>query len=331
MAFRDSLINSWNQPNFLTILLWPLSLLYRGLFAIRRQLYKLGALNRYTAPVPVIVVGNITVGGTGKSPLVIYLVEQLRNAGYKPGVVSRGYGSAAQHYPYSVTSTSSVLEAGDEPLMIVKRTQVPMVIGSDRGAAIEMLLQDQSIDIVVSDDGLQHLALQRDIELCLVDATSKQSNTCLLPAGPYREHRSRLSSVDFVIHHGGDSQEATMHLVASNPVSVLGHSSNSDPKVFDSGSHVHAVAGIGNPQRFFDSCEELGFSITPHAFPDHHKFELSDLDFSDQLPVLMTEKDAVKCRQFAQPNHWYLPVNAKLSAGFENTLIGAVKAIKKRV
>lgn len=331
VSFREHLLRSWRQPNPLTILLWPLSLVYRSLFALRNRLYKIGFFASYSAPVPVIVVGNITVGGTGKSPLVIHLVGLLRDAGYTPGVISRGYKSQASEFPYQVTSNSGVKEAGDEPLMIVRRTGVPMAIGPNRRKSIELLISQYDIDIVISDDGLQHLALDRDIEICLVDNTSAQTNQQLLPAGPYREPISRLTSVDFLIHHGGDNGSITMQLIPSQPRPLLNDSGSGDTIELDSDRNLHAVAGIGNPQRFFNTCGDLGLNFKPHAFPDHHAFTASDLEFDDGLVVLMTEKDAVKCQQFAKPNHWYLPVNAKLSAGFSDQFIDAISAIETKI
>lgn len=325
MAFRSKLLESWRQPNLLTVLLWPLSLVYRLLFAIGAGLYRLRIFKRYKAPVPVLVVGNITVGGTGKSPLVIYLVELLRKVGYSPGVISRGYKSNAKTFPYSVKPDSPVNEAGDEPLMIVRRTGVPLVIGPNRAASIQALLASHDIDIVISDDGLQHLALQRDIELCVVDESTQQNNFFLLPAGPYRESLGRLESVDFVIHHGGTEKgKLNMALKAGSP-QPLDLDSVAD---FHAERGVHAVAGIGNPRRFFKTCRALGYEIVEHVFPDHHEYSVNDLKFESQLPVLMTEKDAVKCQKIAEAHHWYLPVDATLGDGFDTRLVAAIRSIR---
>lgn len=318
MAFRDSLISSWRKPNALTVLLWPLSLLYRALFVVNRSLYRLGIKRVYRAPVPVIIIGNVTVGGTGKTPLVIFLVEALREHGFKPAVISRGYAGHAPEYPLLVTSQTPVEYCGDEPTLIVRRTKVPMCVGPNRKSAIELLLDTHDVDVIISDDGLQHFALARDLELCLVDDTSPLANSHLLPAGPYREPAYRLSTVDFVIRHGGNDG-ICMELVATSPKPLV-----TSDAVFDSSKKIHAVAGIGNPQRFFDTCRRLGLTIEPHSFPDHHAFSLSDIDFGDSL-VLMTEKDAVKCQAFADERHWYLPVDAKLNAGFTDALIAALK------
>lgn len=321
MGIKDTLEKSWKKPNLLTGLLKPLSHVYKGVFSLRKKAYRQGVFGSYRAPIPVIVVGNLTVGGTGKTPLVIYLVEQLRQQGLHPGVISRGYSGEAPEYPFAVTPNSDVSHSGDEPALIVKRTGVPMMVGPDRKAAIEALLAEHAIDVIISDDGLQHLALQRDIEICIIDDTSPQENEHLLPAGPYREPLNRLMSVDFIVRHGGDVGNAdnqfSMSLQADEPLPLRSQSGAGFPLE----KPIHAIAGIGNPQRFFDTCESQNYHFEAHRFADHHHFTQSDIDFGDST-VLMTEKDAVKCLDFADDRHWYLPVNAKLSEG----LIEAVMA-----
>ncbi|MEM7358973.1 MAG: tetraacyldisaccharide 4'-kinase [Pseudomonadota bacterium] len=322
--------NSWQQPNLLTILLWPLSLLYRLGFLLKKSTYTLGLRKAYRAPVPLIVVGNITVGGTGKTPLVVHLVEQLRLLGYTPGVISRGYGGQSDTYPLLVTSDTPAELAGDEPVLIQRRCNVPLVVGPDRKADIELLLESGTVDIIVSDDGLQHFAMARDIEICVVDESRPQTNQHLLPAGPYREPRSRLQSVDILVTHhkpngslneqkGTNNQESeaiVMSLRASDPLPLI----QPEQRALDSNQGLHAVAGIGNPQRFFHSCREQGWQIVEHVFEDHHRYSASDLLFGDDLPVIMTEKDAVKCKKFASEAHWYLPVSVKMSASFNSKL-----------
>lgn len=325
MSLQRAIENSWLKPNLLTVLLWPLSLIYGALFALRSKLYAHGFLKSHRAPLPVIVVGNLTVGGTGKTPLVIFLVEELRRQGFTPGVISRGYGGQATQYPCVVERETLPEHSGDEPALIVRRTGVPMVVGADRAASINTLLDlGLGVDIIVSDDGLQHLALQRDIEICLLDATSPQTNTCLLPAGPYRERKSRLAAVDLVVEHGlaGDSNAAfAMRLSPREPKLVAPERaiSKEAPSVFDAEQEFHAVAGIGNPTRFFNTCRDLGYRFKAHPFADHHEFSSADINF-DGEPVLMTEKDAVKCRYLADSQHWYLPVDATLSEDFVATL-----------
>lgn len=326
---RRYLLDSWQQPNWLTVVLWPLSVFYRGLFALRRWCYGKGIFSSYRAPVPVLVVGNLTVGGTGKTPLVIYLVELLRANGFTPGVISRGYAAKAPEYPLDVTVNTEPSECGDEPALIVRRTKVPMVVGPNRRQSIERLVAQHDIDIVVSDDGLQHLAMQRDVEVCVVDGAAANQNRYLLPAGPYRESLSRLASVDLIVHHGASRDSArgfAMTLKASLPKPLVENS----PLSFNYSGQLHAVAGIGRPQRFFDTCEALGLKITPHHFSDHHQFCADDLAFGS-ASVLMTEKDAVKCAKFATDKHWYLPVNAKLSDEFTTNLITKLHAAVERV
>lgn len=288
-------------------------------FLAKKALYRIGLFKAYRAPVPLIVVGNITVGGTGKTPMVIYLVEQLRLLGYQPGVISRGYGGKSEHYPVVVESDAPASVAGDEPALIVRRCQVPMVVGPNRREDIERLLDSFEVDIIISDDGLQHFAMQRDIEICLLDQTRDDKNTSLLPAGPYREPHSRLSSVDIVVAHRveqGAGDDVVMSLEAGQPLPV----STSLQTEFDASDGVHAVAGIGNPQRFFRTCRGQGWTIEEHVFDDHHQYVASDLDFGDGKPVIMTEKDAVKCKNFATNLHWYLPVDVKMSTSFIRSL-----------
>ncbi len=315
MSIKKILLNSWVKPNALTGVLRPFSAVYQGVFALRKKAFKRGLFECYQAPVPVIVVGNLTVGGTGKTPLVVYMVQALRMQGFTPGVISRGYSGSSERYPLFVAQSTPVEQSGDEPALIVGRTKVPMVVGPNRRESIELLLQKSDVDIIVSDDGLQHLALDRDIEICLVDETSIQQNNNLLPAGPYRESLSRLMSVDFIVRHGGKVGNAenqySMELEPSQPLPL---DSNSDLE-FPHDKQLHAVAGIGKPQRFFDTCRNLGYQITAHEFDDHHHFSASEIQFSGET-VLMTEKDAVKCRKFARVNHWYLPVDAILGDGF---------------
>ena len=314
MAFRERLLSSWEQPDFLSVVLQPFSLLYRAAFAVNRGLYKSGIKARYRAPVPVIVVGNITVGGTGKTPLVIALVEALRTQGLNPAVISRGYGGNAVEYPLPVDAGTDADLSGDEPALIARRTQVPLCVGPDRRQSIEYLLRNHQIDVIISDDGLQHFALERDIEICIVDDTSSSTNRSQLPAGPYRESIKRLESVDFVVRHGAQNDGENgyaMNLSAQEPMPLIEDNSSQ----FDAAKPLIAVAGIGNPKRFFETCRAMGLDITPRPFADHHQFRAEDIDFDDQQ-VLMTEKDAVKCADFADHRHWYLPVSAKLSENF---------------
>jgi tetraacyldisaccharide 4'-kinase len=296
-------------------------------------LYRLSLLKSWRFPVPVIVVGNINVGGTGKTPLVIALVEQLRRQGYHPGVVSRGYGSQAPHYPYTVTEQSQTSESGDEPRLIVKRTGVPLVIGSDRVAACQQLLSQFKCDVIVSDDGLQHYRLARDIECVVVDGERGFGNGHCLPVGPLREPVSRLRSVDFIISNGDSSSlqvgglTPTIMQLSQSGFRQLSSDDIISRQQWHSGMTIHAVAGIGNPDRFFTALRAQGFEVIEHRFPDHHQFVANDLEFGDALPVVMTEKDAIKLPA-AVPDHWWsVPVTADIDNAFYSQLIKQLERV----
>lgn len=329
MSFRSKLLGAWQHKNWLSWLLLPLSGIYGLVSWMRQRAYASGLLKSYRAPLPVIVVGNITVGGTGKTPTVIYLIELLRRNGFKPGIVSRGYTSAADQFPLTVSTQTPVELAGDEPALIVKRTAAPMVIGPNRAMAIEQLTNEFDVDTIISDDGLQHLAMQRDIEICILDKTKTSNNDYLLPAGPYREAKQRLQTVDLIVEHHTERVELSaerypMKLKPLKPEAI----SNG---VWNNPKTAHAVAGIGNPDRFFNTCRAMDLNIIEHVFDDHHAYQFSDIDFSDDLPVLMTEKDAVKCSGFADTRHHYLPVNAILSADFDKKMLRLLKVAIARL
>ncbi|KFZ35979.1 tetraacyldisaccharide 4'-kinase [Shewanella mangrovi] len=327
----DAFVNRiWYQNHWLKWLLWPLSWLFALISGARRLLFRFGLKPIEHLPVPVLLVGNITVGGSGKTPMVIYLIELLRQHGYRPGVISRGYGSQQQH-PRLVTAASTASDVGDEPAMIVSRTQVPMAVGQDRIATAKLLLAEHDVDIIISDDGLQHYRLARDIELLVVDAKRQLGNGMLLPAGPLREGRWRLNTVDFVVENGAQqdaAQRFAMQLKAGE-LQPLTTTAAIPPQ------SVKAVAGIGNPQRFFDTLTQLGYDVAEtQAFADHHPYVAADFVRSDtQLPLVMTEKDAIKCRNLRIENSWYLPVDACLSDQFSAQLLAKVASVvaKKRI
>jgi tetraacyldisaccharide 4'-kinase len=292
----------------------PLAALF-GLVARVRRHRQQARARQARLPVPVIVVGNIAVGGTGKTPFVIWLVERLRDWGWRPGVVSRGYGGRAAEWPQRVDPGSDPRLVGDEPVLIATRTRCPVVVGPDRLAAGTMLLAGGEVDIVISDDGLQHYRLWRDLEIAVVDATRGLGNGRLLPAGPLREPPSRLGEVALVVTNGTGwttpaGRQVTMRLAATRAHALDGSISRGIHEF--SGQTVHAVAGIGNPARFFSMLTQLGIGLVMHPFEDHHPFVRGDLEFGDGLPVLMTEKDAVKCRHFEMPGHWVVPVEARI-------------------
>lgn len=319
------LTDSWYQKHPLRWLLLPLSFVYRFIVFLRKHAYQRDILTRHKMPVPVIVVGNISVGGTGKTPFVIWLAEQLKQTGYSPGIISRGYGSKAPAYPFEVNSDSSASQAGDEPLLISRRTQCPVIIDPDRSQAAVHLLSRHHCDVIISDDGLQHYALKRDIEITLVDGNRRFGNKLCLPAGPLREPMSRLKTVDFVVYNGSEENPLyQMQLDAAEWVNLVDSSKRLPVNAF-ADREVHAVAGIGNPQRYFDLLCDYKMIVHPHAFADHHAFSMGDLNFGDNLPLLMTEKDAVKCQQYAQAHHWYLPVSARID---DDLLQAIVKKLK---
>lgn len=302
----------WYSTNIISLLLLPLAGLFCSVSFIRSLLYRLAVLKSFRAPVPVIIIGNISVGGTGKTPLIIELVKQLQAKGKKPGVISRGYGGKATSWPQIVDAQASVIEVGDEPCLIYQQTACPMVVGPDRKQDVELLLSKFDCDIVLSDDGMQHYALQRDIEIAVVDAQRLFGNHFCLPAGPLREPVSRLESVDLVLFNGATDEQAGFVMQAENCQMIT--TGESVPLAHFSGQTIHAVAGIGNPQRFFDMLAKQGIKVIPHVFVDHHDYKLSDIMFDDDLNVLMTEKDAVKCKTFNLTKHWSVPIDIKLSA-----------------
>ncbi|CAG0971120.1 tetraacyldisaccharide 4'-kinase [Methylophilaceae bacterium] len=315
--FAIWLEQQWYRIGPWHVLLLPLSWLFRLLSSCRRLAYRLGILKSYPAAVPLIVVGNISVGGTGKTPLVLWLVEQLRLAGYNPGIISRGYGGRGR-VPVAVTAGSAASEAGDEPVLLAKRARCPVWAGSDRVATQQALLGTHpECNVIVSDDGLQHYRMRRDIELVVVDGMRGLGNGQLIPAGPLREPESRLSKVDAVIYNGtnGHGADFNMHLKAGGIRNLLDSGQELAVEAL-AGKRIHAIAGIGHPQRFFQQLRGMGLDVEEHAFPDHHPFQAADLQFADEDIVLMTEKDAVKCVGFARQNWWYLPVDAVV----ENTL-----------
>ncbi|GAB4121800.1 MAG: tetraacyldisaccharide 4'-kinase [Sideroxydans sp.] len=310
------------------LLLYPLALLFHGLVTLRRLLYRHGILGSQRLPVPVIVVGNLTVGGTGKTPLTLWLVQQLIEAGWHPGIISRGYRRSGPGHasPRAVTVGEMPQEVGDEALLMAQRRLCPVWIGRDRAAVGKALLQAHpECDVLVSDDGLQHYRLQRDVEIVVIDGIRRFGNRLLLPAGPLREPLGRLDSVDVRVCNGGTPQagEYSMQLQGARFYNLLNPSVNRLAQDF-AGQRLHAVAGIGHPQRFFRHLQSLGLPVQAHAFPDHHEFTAHDLAFADADAVLMTEKDAVKCRTFATERHWVLRVDAELDPALAPLIINKV-------
>ena len=304
------LTDIWYKDAVLGIVLLPFAYVFLDIVRLRRFLYRIGILKAHTLPVPVIVVGNITVGGTGKTPLVIWLAELLKKSGYKPGIISRGYGGVSDIWPQIVNVDSDANKVGDEALLIAKQTQLPVVVGPERVEAAKMLLAEFDCNVLLSDDGLQHYKLKRTIEIAVIDGERRFGNGYCLPAGPLREPIERLSSVDFVVVNGDKyaDHEFSMRLVGDIAVNIV--SGEQKPLHAFQGIDCHALAGIGNPERFFNLLKANGLSCRTASFPDHYPFERSDIEFGDHKPVLMTEKDAVKCTRFAGHQHWYVPVTA---------------------
>ena len=320
-----SLQQAWYSGARWPLLLLPLSSLFWLIVMFRRLAYQLRILPTRRVNVPVIIIGNITVGGSGKTPLVAWLVEHLRQSGWTPGIVSRGYGGQSKTWPQAVTAQSNPEQVGDEPVMLALTTGCPVAVAPSRYAAAKMLLE-QGVDIIVADDGLQHYALARDIEIAVRDMQRGYGNRQLLPAGPLREPLGRLRSVDMEIVHGrGGDFRLEIEVVAP-----LSNDAPAEPLLEFAGKTVHAVAGIGNPQRFFDALIAAGIIVIPHPFPDHHAFTEKEVAFKDDgHPVLMTAKDAVKCRHFAGAKHWYVPAVARVNADAMRQLDKLIDALPK--
>ncbi|WP_349972935.1 tetraacyldisaccharide 4'-kinase [Pseudomonas caspiana] len=318
MAFSDRMLDAWYKGHPALTLLRPLESLYRRVVQGKRERFLAGQGEIYKAPVPVVVVGNITVGGTGKTPLILWMIEYCRRRGLRVGVVSRGYGAKPPSLPWRVTAEQSAAQAGDEPLLIVQRSGVPLMIDPDRSRAVQALLDSEPLDLILSDDGLQHYRLARDLELVLIDAARGLGNRRCLPAGPLREPVERLESVDALLYNGASADRDDGYAFQLQPSALVNLRSGERKALdfFPAGQAVHAVAGIGNPQRFFNTLEGLHWRPVTHAFADHAVFNAQALTFSPALPVVMTEKDAVKCRSFAADDWWYLAVDAVPSDAF---------------
>jgi len=305
MSLSERLQQHWYRIDAVSLLLAPLSLAYGVVIRARRAAYASGLFKIHEFPVPVVVIGNLTVGGTGKTPFVIALAEQLKRRGWSPGIVSRGYqGTASQ--PALVPPDGDPGLFGDEPVLISRMTNLPVVVAQRRSDAVNRLL-GESVDLVISDDGLQHLAMARNVEIVMVDDAEGFGNGLLLPAGPLREPASRLNSVDICVRRGGRAAPGEYAVESS-----LGQARNlvtgeEVPWANFQDQTLSAVAGIHRAQRFFEMLKEQGLTATEHQFPDHHQFSPDDLP-SNNAPVLMTEKDAVKCARFAKSNWWGVPL-----------------------
>ncbi len=313
--FHDWLLRRWygSRPIWFFI---PLAGAFAALTALRRWAYRLGVFKTVTLPVPVIVVGNITVGGTGKTPFVIWLARTLKAQGYRPGIITRGYGGKSEHWPLPVTAATDPVLAGDEALLLARHTKLPVMAGPDRIKAAQQLQNEFQVNAIISDDGLQHYRLGRTIEIIMLDGSRGLGNGWLLPAGPLREPRRRLKKANLVICKSNIPDMPipgmlVMDMVLDNAISLADGASR--PLMEFAGQNVHAIAGIGHPEQFFAALEGRGLRVDRRPLPDHVKPHKQDLLFEGSAPVLMTEKDAVKCSRFKLPNHWYVPATARFS------------------
>jgi tetraacyldisaccharide 4'-kinase len=322
----------WYRERPRPSLLQPLSWLYGAIVGARRRAYAAGWLRSVRVGAPVVVVGNLTVGGTGKTPLTIWLARELTAGGLKVGIVSRGYGAHASDQPRLADPSSPWQEVGDEPLILSRRTGCPTMVSADRVAAAHALIA-RGTEVILADDGLQHLRLERNCEIVVIDGARGFGNGRLLPAGPLREPLQRLRQADVLVVNGARAHGSLavalagraaigMRLAATEAVQLDGGVTR--PLAAFNGERVHAVAGIGNPQRFFAALRAQGMEVIAHPFPDHHPFAARELEFGDALPVLMTEKDAVKCTQFADSRLWYVPVAAEFGVADARELLARV-------
>ena len=323
------LVYYWYTRSPWLILLTPVAFIYCLIVRLRRLLYRIGILQSHNLPVPVIVVGNLAVGGTGKTPLVAWLAELLKQSGYSPGIIARGYLGRARHWPQQVRPDSDPVMVGDEAVLLAGLGGCPVAVAPRRVQAARALLEHNTCDLILSDDGLQHYALQRDIEIAVIDGIRRMGSGLCLPAGPLREPARRLAEVDLVVVNGLVKHgEFPMMMKCMTAYSLSDGGEMRELKSFR-GQTVHAVAGIGNPERFFAALRQAGLDIEEHAFPDHHHFAVQEIEFHDGLPVIMTEKDAVKCRGFALKNSWFAPVIIEMGRDFESRILELVDAVMK--
>lgn len=335
MGRQEKLVaDVWYGRSAWSWLLLPLAWLYALVTSIRRGLYRCGVLRRRRVGVPVIVVGNITAGGTGKTPISIWLAKALRHAGWHPGVVSRGYRGSTGPHPVSATTDSDPSIVGDEALLMAKETACPVAVHPDRVAAALKVVADGA-NLVIADDGLQHYRLARDVEIAVVDGARGLGNGRLLPAGPLREPPWRLGGVDRVLVHDARGQSRAPELALDQEplrfhLDIVGvcRLDGSESRHIDEfrGRTVHAVAGIGHPERFFDMLEHFGLDVLRHPLPDHAIIGLDDLEYDDDFPVLLTEKDAVKCRSLDVANCWYVPVDVEFEGEGARQLLDMIES-----
>ena len=316
--------NAWYQKSTWLVLLVPLSWLFRAISRFRRIVLQWRFQGQSYA-MPVVVIGNISLGGSGKTPLIIALAKALSERGYSVGVVSRGYGGASAQYPLVVGPDTPVSQSGDEPLLIAKKLGCPLVVDPNRARAVEKLVKSCSCDLILSDDGLQHYRLHRDVEIAVVDGRRRFGNGYTLPAGPLRESPRRLKEVDFIIQNGGivEPDDPGTYIVQLE-TSGLRRFGSSELIGFDQwveSTNIHAVAAIGHPERFFESLRKMGFKVDSEPKNDHQTLTARDIGFDDDLPVVITAKDAVKYQDLVPDNLWVLEVEMALDNEFVSSLI----------
>ena len=312
-----------NTRGVVNYLLWPVSGAFYVLSKIRRALYHFGIFRTNRFKVPVVVVGNITVGGSGKTPVVIKLVEYFKQQGRRVGVVSRGYGGSHSNESLLVNENTNALVSGDEPLLIATQTGVPVMVNKCRSQAVKDLIDQHQVEVIISDDGLQHYAMGRAVEIAVVDGHRRFGNGFFLPAGPLRESLSRLKSVDFVINNGSVFPgEISAQIQPTHFVNLI--TGEKKPLDFFNHQACHGVAGIGHPQRFFQTLIQLGVQVQQHEFTDHYQYQAKDLEFDDNHPIIMTAKDWVKCRDFANDKMYYLEIDLDISEDFFTNLAAKI-------
>lgn len=326
---HQSILKLWYGHSRWYFLLLPLTGLYRSIIFLRRYCYRFGLFKITRLRVPVIIVGNLTVGGTGKTPLVIQLAKLLKQAGFQPGIISRGYGAKASVYPMGIHVDSDPAIVGDEAVLLAKHANCPIVIDPQRAQAGQLLIDQYYCNVLLSDDGLQHTALARDIEIIVIDGARGFGNGHCLPAGPLREPLTRLEQVNFILEqdqllpHTTSAMQKKLFTFVLKPINFvnLKHQIQQTHNDF-AGKSIHAFAGIGNPQRFFKNLRQLGLSIIEHPMPDHYAYSAHDFAQLDQNAIIiMTEKDAVKCKDFATEHFWYLAIECEISQDFSAALI----------
>ena len=317
----------WYTKNFTSTLLLPLSWLFRLVASCRKIIGKKNSFNAELKDLYIIVIGNLTVGGAGKTPLVSYLALRCKSENLKVGIIMRGYKRNDSNLK-EVLVDSAVETVGDEALMLKQQTGCPVAIAANRCEAAKYLNKKYNLDVIISDDGLQHYQLPRNFEIVVIDGERKFGNSRCLPAGPLREPISRLKSADLIVCNGeNEDHEYQYHSTCDTVISLTDNTVNRSLESFRD-TTVHALAGIGYPKRFFTMLEDAGLQLIMHPFPDHHRYDRSDLEFNDDFPILMTEKDAVKCRQFAKENIWYVPLAIMPNTELDDRLTKLLEEIK---